>query len=110
MIKQTLDKWRVEARERFGDKGANWKFVCPSCGNVRSPQDFINAGCSEAEASRLSYQGCIGRIAHAGMKVEAKSCNWSAYGLLGTMGKGRIVITPDGQETEVFDFAKEASE
>ncbi|MGP0583669.1 VVA0879 family protein [Paenibacillus timonensis] len=99
MIKQTLDEWRAEARERFGDNGANWKFICPRCGNVQSPQDFIDTSCSSGEVTYSAYQECIGR------KIEERGCDWASFGLLGTMGKGRIVVTPDGQEVEVFDFA-----
>lgn len=101
MKKQTLEEWRAEARERFGEKGGDWQFVCPSCGNVQSPQDFIESGCDVEEAYNSSYQECIGR------KVEGRGCTWAAYGLLGTIGKGRMVVTPDGQETEVFDFSPE---
>lgn len=101
MIKQTLDEWKKEAESRFGDKTAHWKFVCPRCGNTQSPQDFVDAGVDKEEAASDSYQGCIGR------KVKDKGCDWAAYGLFGTMGKGRIVIAPDdGREVEVFDFAE----
>ncbi|WP_444811862.1 hypothetical protein ACQ0P7_04925, partial [Streptococcus canis] len=30
--------------------------------------------------------------------------NWAAYGLFGTMGKGRVVILPNEDKVEVFDF------
>lgn len=94
MIKQTLEEWRAEATERFG-KGVNWKFVCPSCGGVQSPKDF-----AERELDpQSSYQECIGRY------VKEVDCNWAAYGFLGTLGKGRTIITPEGKEVEVFDFA-----
>lgn len=100
MIKQTLDEWLNEAKTRFGDKARHWKFVCPSCGNVQTPQDFVDAGIDKEEAGSKSYQGCIGRT------VKDKGCDWAAYGLFGTMGKGRTVIKPDGKEVEVFDFAE----
>lgn len=104
MIKQTLQEWRDEASNRFGEKTAFWKFVCPKCGNVQTPQDFVDAGINQNEAASKSYQGCIGR------EVKEQGCNWAAYGLLGTLGNGRIVITPDGSEVEVFDFANPENE
>lgn len=100
MVKQTLEDWRAEARERFGEKTAVWRFVCPKCGNVQTPQDFVEAGVEVKEAANMSYQGCIGR------KVQGKGCNWAAFGLLGTLGKGRVVVTPDSCEVEIFDFAE----
>lgn len=99
MIKQTLDEWRTEAKERFGDKTTNWKFICPSCGNVQSPQTFVGVGCTPEEAVNRVYQECTGR--HGG-----NGCKWAAFGFLGTLGKGRIVIAA-GSEVEVFDFAPE---
>lgn len=104
MIKQTLEEWRAEARERFGDNGADWRFICPRCGNVQSPQDLIDSGCRSGEAVNSAYQECIGR------KVEERGCDWAAFGFLGTLGKGRIVITHDGREVEVFDFAPRGGE
>lgn len=101
MIKQTLGEWRTEAKERFGETN-NWKFVCPSCGNVQSPQDFVNAGCEPGIASNASYQECIGR------RAEGQGCQWAAYGFLGTLGLGRIVIV-GGDEVEVFNFAQEVT-
>lgn len=100
MIKQTLEEWRNEAVQRYGPTGRDWKFVCPRCGNIQSGQDFVDVGLTE-EAGRLVYQDCIGR------HVKDKGCNWAAYGLFGTAGKGRIVIDEEGKEHEVFDFASQ---
>lgn len=99
MQKQTLEEWRNEAVERFGEKTANWKFICPRCGGVQSPQDFIEHGLEPQDAANTSYQECIGR------KVTGIGCDWAAFGLFGTLGKGREVITEDGRTVEIFDFA-----
>lgn len=101
MLKQPLNEWREEAAQRFGEKGRNWKFVCPKCGNVQSGQDFIDkAGMTPAKSSNFVYQNCIGR------HVKGIGCDWAAYGLFGTLGKGRMVVMEDGEEVEVFDFAE----
>lgn len=100
MIKQTLDEWRAEATQRFGSRGRDWKFICPSCGHIQSGQSLIDAGLPEDEAQNMAYQGCIGRA------IAGKGCNWAAYGFWGTLSKGRIVVSPDtGKDIEVFDFA-----
>lgn len=103
VIKQTLEEWRKEAVDRFGEKGRNWKFQCPKCGNVQCAQDFVEkAGMEINDAVHSAFQECIGR------HVDGNGCNWAAFGLFGTFGKGRIVIAPDdGREVEVFDFAQE---
>ncbi|MEV2908606.1 VVA0879 family protein [Paenibacillus larvae] len=98
MKKQSLNEWQAEAKRHFGEKGLDWKFVCPKCGNIQSGQDFINLGISALSPQDV-YQECVGR------HTDKAGCNWAAYGLLGTLGQGRIVVTPEGNEVEVFDFA-----
>lgn len=107
MIKQNLNEWRKEGTRRFGDDFENWKFICPACGHIASGKNFKDA---EAEPNDM-YQTCIGRHNGKGndgmeSKDEGNGCNWAAFGLLGTMGKGRTVIAEDGSEVEVFDFAE----
>jgi hypothetical protein len=36
---------------------------------------------------------------------DGLGCDWAAYGLFQTLGKGRVVIAEDGSEVPVFDFA-----
>lgn len=108
MIKQTLQEWMDEGKKLYGEDLTNWKFKCPNCGKVSSIQDFKDAGSKDPNDS---YANCIGRIngkGEDGMKSKDKGfgCNWAAYGLFGTLGKGRIVVNND-KESEVFDFAKE---
>jgi len=103
MIEQTLSDWQNELKSRFdsSDKAA---FVCPACGRVSTVKDHINAGGKADDAP----QCCIGRINGQGTKNgkdEGFGCNWASYGFLGTLGKGRNVVFPDGHTAEVFDFA-----
>jgi hypothetical protein len=99
MKKQTIEQWRAEAKQKFGERGRDWKFICPRCGNIQSGQDFLDkAGMTLEDAANTVYQDCIGR------HVKDIGCDWAAYGLFRTMGKGRIVIA-DEKEIEVFDFA-----
>jgi hypothetical protein len=109
MIKQTLNEWMEEGKQHFGKDFSNWKFKCPVCERVSSIKDFEDLGADPNDA----YQKCIGRVNGKGTKNgedKGYGCNWAAYGLFGTLGKGRKVIAEDGREVEVFDFAIESVE
>lgn len=103
---QTLEEWNKEGVERFGANYEDWKFKCPACGHVASGKEFKALGAKPNDM----FQNCIGRINGEGSgsaKDYGKGCNWAAYGLFGTLGNGRIVVKPDGEKIEVFDYAKE---
>lgn len=107
IVKQTLKEWLDEGKERFGDDFLKWRFKCPACGHVASGQDFKDAGADPNDM----YQACIGRHNGKGAdgmkgKDEGFGCNWAAFGLFGNLSKGRVVVTPEGKEVEVFDFAE----
>ncbi len=106
VIKQTRQEWLEEGKQKYGKDFKRWKFKCPACKHISSVQEFIDAGADGSSA----YQECIGRVngkGEDGMKGKDKGygCNWAAYGLFGTLGKGRIVVTEDKKEVGVFDFA-----
>lgn len=96
MIKQTLQDWMEEATNKFGEDKKQWAFQCPKCKAKQTIKDFVDRG---VDANNV-YQDCLGR------HDESIDCDWAAYGLLGTLGKGRTVVNGD-KETEVFDFWKE---
>lgn len=107
MCKQTLAEWTNEGKQLFGKDFLEWKFECPVCGHVASIRDFKEVGADPNDA----YQMCIGRVNGKGTKNqtdEGNGCNWAAFGLFGTVSKGRTVISDEGNEVSVFDFAKEA--
>lgn len=104
----TIEDWREEGKTLFGLPAAKWKFKCPMCGKVYSVQEFVDAGGDPNGA----YQECIGRHKGAGAPGSPDGnpdgCNWAAYGLFGIPNnKGRLILNPDGDVTEVFDFARE---
>ena len=103
-MKYTLEEWKAEGTKRFGKNIEDWKFICPACGKISSGREFKNAG---AEPDDI-YTNCIGRFTGKGspQKNSKDGCNWAAYGLLGTLGKGDIVKLPDGTEIEVFKMAE----
>ena len=103
MIEQTLAEWQAEMISRF-NSSAEVAFVCPACGHVATVQDYLDAGGDIDDAP----QECIGRLNGKGTKNQTDlgdGCNWAAYGLFGTLGKGRKITLPDGTTGEVFDFA-----
>jgi len=105
MTKYTLQEWHAEGKRRFGDDYKNWRFVCPACGRINVGYEFNEAG---AEPNDM-YATCIGRHNGKGEKPlkgneTPNGCDWAAFGLLKTLGKGNIVISDDGNETEVFAF------
>lgn len=105
MIKQTVNEWLADGEKLFGKNKLAWKFVCPACGHVASIGDFKELDADGNDA----YQKCIGRINGKGTSNQTDNgdgCNWAAYGLFGTAGKGRTVISENGKEVDVFDFAK----
>jgi hypothetical protein len=107
MTKQPVNEWLSEAETLFGENKLDWKFECPACGHVASIGDFKEVGADPNDA----YQKCIGRVNGKGttnQKDLGDGCNWAAFGLFGTAGKGRTVISENGKEVEVFDFAKKA--
>ncbi len=108
MIKQTRAEWRAEAARRFGKDPANWRFRCPACGRETEIREFLELGGGPNDG----IQNCIGRfnghMRPADQAGDGLGCDWAAYGLLGTLGRGRSVTTEDGDVVEVFDFAPES--
>lgn len=103
----TLEEWRQKLKTLYGTEHEKYAFKCPACGNVSTVADFIAVGLSKEDALNIAYQECIGRHTGAGSPKEGKTpCNWAAYGLFGTLGKGVNVVNKEGKEIEVFDFAE----
>lgn len=100
--------WRTRARELGGEDCLDTPFRCPACGHVATPRDFKRLGA----APHRALQECVGRVTGAGSpfgvngKPPAKPCDWAAFGLLGTLDGGTIVIAEDGTEVNVFEFAR----
>ena len=111
MEKITLKQWLERGKELYGEDYSNWKFKCPMCGHISSCKDFIDLG-SDIDSA---YVECIGRIngkGVSGIKFKkgddnSNGCDWAAYGFLGTLGNGIIVINEknNNKETDVFKFA-----
>ena len=57
----TKKEWESEGEALFGDNMMDWKFVCPNCGNIQSPEDFKKFKYKGAKPSD-AYFRCIGRL------------------------------------------------
>lgn len=88
-----LDNWKALGKTLYGDNLENYRFKCPACGRITSGKEFKDAG---AEPNDI-YQCCISRF------LNDSSCKWAAYGFL-DICKIRV-LTPDGKEIPVFEFA-----
>ena len=108
MKEHTLAEWRAEMKEKFASSD-EVAFICPACGHIATVKDHIDAGGTSSDAP----QQCIGRTTGNGTKNQkdlGNGCNWAAFGLFGTLGKGRKVVFPDGGSCEVFEFASHKEE
>jgi hypothetical protein len=108
--KYTLDEWKAKGEKLFGKDLLDWKFVCPACGRVTAIQEFKDLDVDPNQAPQI----CIGRVNGKGMsgwtgkkKDNSDGCDWAAFGLFGTLGKGEVVVAEAGTETEVFKFYEE---
>ena len=107
----TEEEWRAEGRRLFGGDWRDWKYACPACGRVNAGREFEAVGATPND----SYSTCIGR--HNGKGVGGhkrgepppeSGCDWAAFGLFGTLGKGYVVSSDGGNKVEVFAFAEVA--
>ena len=103
--------WLEEGKRLFGPDPLDWRFVCPICGRVYTAREHKEAG---SDGPNKAYLECIGRYLEAGSfdprKGNENGCDWCAYGLFGTAGKGRLVEAEDGCVVDVFQFAEAGHE
>jgi hypothetical protein len=104
--------WNAEGERRFGPDRFKWRFRCPICAHVASPEDFRkfkNAGANPNSAT----QECIGRylpknkcLAAFGENADSsvkQPCDYAGYGLIRVSPVE--VESPDGTKSECFAFA-----
>ena len=108
-MKKTKDKytqqgWLEQGRALFGDNVLEWEFVCPSCGQIQKPEDFLPFFKEESKAINIAYFNCIGRYNGRANHIFANEqpCNYTTGGLLNISPV--TVIPESGEEIKVFDF------
>ncbi len=108
--RMTLEEWMAEGKRRFGEDMSKWRFVCPACGHVQSPDDF-RPHASEGATPDSARQECIGRYLPRGeahtIFEKGEPCNYAAYGLFRL---APLVVTGhEGTEHQCFAFAEPGS-
>lgn len=103
----TLAEWQAKGAELFGRDAIKWRFVCPSCGHVQTPEDFRPYPDTNPETALFS---CIGRFdgkhGHVTIGTKPGPCNYTSGGLFNL---NRVEVEmPDGKKLRVFDFAEAA--
>ena len=102
-----VDEWRAKGEQYGGGSIMNAKFMCVSCRNIQTPQQFKDRGA----VPELAAVQCVGRLdmtaAHAWGKGQP--CDWTLGGLFGGFGHENIVVLPDGAERKAFPFADEVN-
>lgn len=91
-----VEAWRAEAASLFGDNPLAWRFRCPACGNIQTPEDFKALSVDPKRA----YVECIGR--HS----QGRGCMYAIYAV-GAIG--RLVRNEEGCAVMVLPFALTAS-
>ncbi len=83
-------EWIALGESLFGKDMNNWKFKCPVCGNVATPEDFRKFKDQGADPNSATCE-CIGRYLpkeqrggfcsdHANTKIK-QPCDYAGYGL-----------------------------
>lgn len=102
----TIAEWEAIGTERFGPDKLSWRFACPACGHVQTPEDFR---VHEVHAETALFS-CIGRWAGPKRKAfggeGAGPCDYTSGGLINIAPI--IVKGPDGEEKTSFAFAEAA--
>lgn len=104
------EEWSLKGLELYGEDSLKWKFKCPICGNIQTPEDFRQYKDQGAtpESARLE---CIGRYmpkekvntAFGNDNSNIKSpCDYTACGLFKI---GHKIKLENGETTIAFPFA-----
>lgn len=99
-----FDEWNALGEKLFGNDRLSWKFRCPGCGNIQTPQELEAAGTVPDQA----YFSCIGRYdGHIDTAFWDKKqpCNYTLGGLFKL--EHVTILTPDGKEHAAFPFASD---
>jgi len=92
----SLDEWKAEGVEKFGEVVADWVFECPACHETQTMRDFVDAEVKNPDT--VFYFSCIGRWA------EGRGCDWTLGGLL-QIHKTEV-IAPDGDKIAVMEWGE----
>lgn len=103
----TREEWHRKGTELFGEEMWTWEFVCPSCGNVQKPNDFMPYKDKGATPDSATKE-CIGRYSNTervDMCSGKSPCNYASYGLIQLCTTK--VVDEDKNKIPVFAFNEE---
>jgi len=100
----TKEEWFEKGKTLFGENMMDWKFVCPGCGNIQSPEEFRQYKEQGATPNSATCE-CIGRYAsgHSWLNTGGKKqpCDYAGYGFLNICP---VKVTDGEKETYTFAF------
>ena len=67
----SLDEWQAQGTVLFGPDVDKWRFVCPSCGQVQTRQDWLDLGMNPRQVDQRLAFTCIGRWSRSPDTVPA---------------------------------------
>jgi hypothetical protein len=88
----TVEEWEAEGAQLFGENIKEWKFKCPVCGHVATPNDWRAA---RAPFGAIAFS-CLGRW------KKGVGCDYAGGGLFRL--NPVMVKYPEG-EVGCFEFA-----
>lgn len=91
------DAWLRKGEALFGRDYLKWRFQCPACKRVQTPEQFRPYGPKGARPDSAA-QECIGRYMDG--KAGPMRCDWAAFGLF----RGPDIVVMDGKDVGVFPF------
>ena len=62
--------WQMEGIALFGVDPNLWEFICPTCGTVQRPVDFLNIGMQQQMVDRLTGTACVQRWKDQSCKAQ----------------------------------------
>lgn len=104
MVTMTTAEFMAEGERRFGPDRMTWRFVCPSCGHVQSPQDLKDAGAPETAVAF----SCVGRwLPKCQDAFDGKDgpCNYAGGGLFRI---APVTLSDRPDSGPFFAFAEDA--
>ena len=101
----TFAEWVAEGIRRFGMDQKKWRFVCPVCKYVATPEEWLAAGATNG----MVAFSCIGRNLGATRTIgdvdKPGPCDYAGGGLFGL--NPVLVTDPSGKQHQLFAFAEE---
>lgn len=94
--------WRDEGKRRFGDDVMRWLFVCPACGHVACPTDWLSVGAPEGAVGFA----CVGRWLdkkRGAFEDGIGPCDYTGGGLIGL---NPMVVNTGDRALYLFAFAE----